>query len=145
MPAISKSALVPFSAEQMFKLVDDVPQYPKFLPWCGGAEELSRDADSVRASVVIAHSGINKTFTTLNRLQSGKMIEMQLVDGPFKHLHGFWRFETLSETACKVSLDLEYEFSSKLLGLAVGPVFSQIANTLVDAFVARAEHQYGRK
>jgi ribosome-associated toxin RatA of RatAB toxin-antitoxin module len=145
MPTISKSALVPFSAEQMFQLVDEVPRYPDFLPWCGGAEELSRDGDTVRASVAIAHSGINKRFTTLNRLQHGKMIEMQLVDGPFKHLHGFWRFEALSDTACKVSLDLEYEFSSKLLGLAVGPVFSQIANSLVDAFVARAEHQYGRK
>lgn len=143
MPTISKSALVPFSAAQMFALVDEVPEYPKFLPWCGGAEELSRDVDSVRASVTIAHSGINKSFTTLNRLQQDKMIEMQLVDGPFKHLHGFWRFEALSETACKVSLDLEYEFSSKLLGLAVGPVFNQIANSLVDAFVTRAEHLYG--
>jgi ribosome-associated toxin RatA of RatAB toxin-antitoxin module len=145
MPSISKSALVPFSAEKMFQLVDEVPRYPDFLPWCGGAEELSRDKDEVRASVAIAHSGINKRFTTLNRLQPGKMIEMQLVDGPFKHLHGFWRFEALSDTACKVSLHLEYEFSSKLLGLAVGPVFNQIANSLVDAFVARAEHQYGRK
>jgi ribosome-associated toxin RatA of RatAB toxin-antitoxin module len=124
--------------------VDEVPRYPDFLPWCGGARELSRDEDAVRASVDISHSGIKKSFTTLNRLQHHKMIEMQLVDGPFKHLHGFWRFETLSDTACKVSLDLEYEFSNKLLSLAVGPVFNQIANSLVDAFVARAEHLYGR-
>jgi ribosome-associated toxin RatA of RatAB toxin-antitoxin module len=67
------------------------------------------------------------------------MIEMRLVDGPFKHLQGFWRFDSLNDHACKVSLDLDYEFSSKLVALAIGPVFNQIANTLVDAFVVRAK------
>lgn len=142
MPSISKSALVPYTAAQMFDLVDRVSDYPEFLPWCGGAKELSRDEDEVKASVTIAHSGINKAFTTCNRLQKNKMIEMELINGPFKHLHGFWRFETLSEDACKVSLDLEYEFSSKLLGLAVGPVFSQIANSMVDSFCQRADRIY---
>lgn len=142
MPTISKSALVPYTAEQMFDLVDKVADYPDFLPWCGGAEELSRDNDEVKASVTISHSGINKAFTTCNRLQKNKMIEMELVNGPFKHLHGFWRFETLSDSACKVSLDLEYEFSSKLLGMAVGPVFNQIANSMVDSFCLRADKVY---
>lgn len=144
MPSISKSALVPYNAEQMYKLVDNVPDYPQFLPWCGGAEELSRNEDEVKASVMISHSGINKAFTTRNRLQKNKMIEMELVNGPFKHLHGFWRFEELSEQACKVSLDLEYEFSNRLLGLAVGPVFNQIANTMVDSFCQRADSVYGK-
>jgi ribosome-associated toxin RatA of RatAB toxin-antitoxin module len=76
-------------------------------------------------------------------LQPGKIIEVQLIDGPFKHLHGFWRFEPLGDNGCKVTLDMEYEFSSKLLGLAIGPVFTQIANTLVDAFCKRAESLYG--
>lgn len=143
MPAISKSALVPYSPEQMFQIVDDVNAYPQFLPWCGGAQVLERNADEVRASVEIAHSGIHKSFTTLNRLQKGKMIEMQLVDGPFKHLHGFWRFDALGEEGCKVSLDLDYEFSNKLLGLAIGKVFSQIADSLVESFCKRAEALYG--
>lgn len=143
MPNISKSALVPYTAAQMFDLVDKVSDYPEFLPWCGGAEELSRNEDEVNASVTISHSGINKAFSTRNRLQKNKMIEMELVNGPFKHLHGFWRFETLSDSACKVSLDLEYEFSSKLLGMAVGPVFSQIANSMVDSFCQRADKIYG--
>lgn len=143
MPNISKSALVPYTAAQMFDLVDKVSDYPEFLPWCGGSEELSRNEDEVNASVTISHSGINKAFTTCNRLQKNKMIEMELVNGPFKHLHGFWRFETLSDSACKVSLDLEYEFSSKLLGMAVGPVFNQIANSMVDSFCQRADKIYG--
>ena len=144
MPNISKSALVPYRAGQMYDLVDKVPAYPEFLPWCGGAEEISRTEDEVKATVVISHSGLNKAFTTCNRLQKNKMIEMELIDGPFKHLHGFWRFDALSEDACKVSLDLEYEFSNMLLSLAVGPVFNQIANSMVDSFCKRAEAVYGK-
>lgn len=144
MATISKSALVNFNAAQMFELVDNIKAYPEFLPWCGGAQELTRNEDEVRASVNIAHSGLNKSFTTRNLMQKNKMIEMSLVDGPFKHLHGFWRFDALADDACKVSLDLEYEFSSKLIGFALGPVFAQIANTLVDSFCQRAKTVYGK-
>jgi ribosome-associated toxin RatA of RatAB toxin-antitoxin module len=144
-PSISKSALVNYSAADMFALVNDVPAYQEFLPWCGGSEELSRIDDEVKASVVIAISGLNKAFTTLNRLQQNKMIEISLIDGPFKHLHGFWRFDALAEDACKISFDLEYEFSSRLLGMAVGPVFSQIANSMLDSFCQRAEDIYGKR
>jgi ribosome-associated toxin RatA of RatAB toxin-antitoxin module len=129
----------------MFDLVDDIPAYPEFLPWCAEAEEISRNDDEVTASLSLAYSGINKSFTTRNRMQGEKIIEMQLVEGPFKHLHGIWRFEPLGEAACKVMLDLEFEFSNKLVGMAVGPVFSQVANTLVDAFSKRAEDVYGKR
>lgn len=144
MTTISKSALVNYSPVEMFDIVDDVDAYPQFLPWCGSASVISRDKDEVKAMIEINHSGIRKTFTTLNHLQHGKMIEMELVNGPFKLLHGFWRFHQLGENACKVTLDLEYEFSNKLLGMAIGPVFSQIANTLVDAFCRRADALHGK-
>lgn len=145
MAVISKSALVSYSPVEMFNIVDDVDAYPQFLPWCSDAKVLSRDQDQVKAMVEINHSGIRKAFTTRNLLQSGKMIEIELVDGPFKHLHGYWRFEALAESACKVSLDLEYEFSNKLLSMAVGPVFSHIANSLVDAFCQRAAVLHGKR
>ncbi|WP_455206075.1 type II toxin-antitoxin system RatA family toxin [Kaarinaea lacus] len=145
MPIVSKNALVEYSAQEMFEIVDDVDKYVEFLPWCGASGVLSRNDDEVKATVEIAHSGIHKAFTTLNRVQKGKMIEVQLIDGPFKHLHGYWKFEPLGDQGCKVSLDLEYEFSSKLLGLAIGPVFNQIANTFVDSFCKRAEVLYGRR
>ena len=144
MPNISKSALVTHSASEMFALVDDVTSYKEFLPWCGGSEELSRVGDEVKASVMISHSGLNKTFTTLNRSQKNKMIEIKLVNGPFKHLYGFWRFDSLSEDACKISLDLEYEFSNMMLAIAIGPVFNHIANSMVDSFCQRAEAIYGK-
>lgn len=144
MPLINKSALVSYSAAGMFELVNDIEAYPQFLPWCRQSQVLSRDADLIRASIEIAYKSLNKTFTTQNRLQHNKMIEMRLVEGPFKHLEGFWRFEALDEAACKVSLDLEFEFSNRLVGLAMGPIFTQIANTLVDSFVKRANDVYGK-
>lgn len=144
MTTINKSALVPYSAVQMYDLVNDIPAYSQFLPWCRSAAILSQGVDEIRATIEIAHGSLNKAFTTRNRLQPGKMIEMRLEQGPFKHLQGFWRFDTLGEQACKVSLDLEFEFSNRLIGMALGPIFSQIANTLVDSFSKRAVDVYGK-
>jgi ribosome-associated toxin RatA of RatAB toxin-antitoxin module len=142
MPHVNKSALVPFSASQMYDLVADINAYQDFLPWCGHSEVLSRENDVVVGTVTIAKGGVNKSFTTENHQQKNKQIEVKLVDGPFKKLEGFWRFEPLKEDACKVSLELEYEFSSKILGMVVGPVFNQVANTMVDSFVKQARVAY---
>ncbi|MDX1334894.1 MAG: type II toxin-antitoxin system RatA family toxin [Gammaproteobacteria bacterium] len=142
MPTINRSALVPYEPEKLYALVDDIQSYPEFLPWCVEATELSRDDDEVVATIALAKGSLKKSFTTRNRLKHGKMIEMRLVDGPFKHLQGFWRFDALKSDACKVALDLDYEFSSKVVALAIGPVFNQVANTLVDAFVERAREIY---
>lgn len=142
MANVSRSALVPFSSEQMFALVDDVPAYTEFLPWCNKATEHTRTSNEVEASIQIAKGSINKAFRTRNVLQKPGQIEMQLIDGPFKHLHGFWRFHELKPGACKVSLDLDYEFSNPVIAMAVGPIFNQVANTLVDSFVQRARACY---
>ena len=143
MPIISKSALVPYAPSAMYALVNDIESYPKFLPWCRSARVARRSDDEVRATLELARGGIQKSFTTCNRLQKDKMIEMRLVEGPFRRLEGYWRFQRLDENACKVSLDLDFEFSSGLLSMAFGPVFHQIASTLVDAFCKRAVEVYG--
>jgi ribosome-associated toxin RatA of RatAB toxin-antitoxin module len=142
MTTVSRNALVPFTAEQMFLLVDDIDAYPQFLPWCKGSITHSREGDQVRASVDVSKAGFKQSFTTQNTNHVGKQIEMQLVDGPFKSLHGYWRFEALSDSASKVSLDIEFEFSSKVLSMTLGPVFAQICNTMVEAFVKRAREVY---
>lgn len=145
MPQVVKSALLEYSAAQMFDLVNDIAAYPEFLPWCSGSTIFKQDEHMVEASIEISHSGLNKAFSTRNTLVRNQSIQLQLLDGPFKSLDGLWRFEALKEDACKVSLDLRYEFSSKLLAFAVGPVFSKIANTLVDAFCERAKQVYGER
>lgn len=143
MTTISKSALVSYSPEKMFRLVDDIKAYSEFLPWCGKATEISRDEKNVEASIFISHSGLNKEFTTRNKNTAFDKIEMHLVNGPFKNLDGVWLFEPLGETACKVSLNLDFEFSSKIIGITLGPIFSKIANSIVDAFIKRADSVYG--
>ena len=144
MKTIHKHALIACSAERMYDLVNDIDSYEEFLPWCGSSKVLSADADSIRATIEIAHGGLRKSFTTRNYLQKYKMIEMRLESGPFRHLEGLWRFQALDEQACKVSLDLEFEFGNRLIGLALGPIFNTITNTLVDAFCTRAINIYGR-
>lgn len=143
MPLVRKSALVNYSAAQMYALVNDIESYPKFLPWCRSTRILAQDEDEIRATIEIAKGGLNKAFTTCNRLQPDKMIEIRLLDGPFHHLQGFWRFVALPESGCKVALDLEFEFSGLLMRMTVGPVFNQIADSLVDAFCKRAQQVYG--
>ena len=134
MASISKSALVPYTPAQMFVLVDDIDVYPRFLPWCRDAKVLSRSVDEVRATIVLSKGGVEKSFTTRNLIQKDKMIEMRLEEGPFKQL----------EDGCKISFDLEFEFASRMLDMVVGPVFSQIANSLVDSFHKRAMEMYDK-
>ena len=145
MQTISRSALMPYSASEMFSLVDDIVAYPEFLPWCCGTNEIVRDEDEVHASIEINKGALKKSFSTCNRMQQNKMIEMRLKEGPFKHLEGFWRFDQLGDEGCRVSFDLQFEFSNRLLGMTLGPIFSQIANNLVDAFNQRAHQIYGQR
>lgn len=143
MTTLSRSALVPYAPHEMYALVNEIERYPEFLPWCRSTQIHERTEDEVRATIDMAKGSMRKSFTTRNHMQNDKMIEIGLVDGPFSHLHGFWRFDQLGETACKVSLDIEFDFSNRLLGLAVGPMFGQIVASLVDAFVKRARDVYG--
>jgi ribosome-associated toxin RatA of RatAB toxin-antitoxin module len=145
MPVINRSALLPYSASQMYQLVNAVEDYPEFLPWCENSVILSQNEDEIHACLSLSAGGLRKSFTTCNRLQKDKMIEIRLVDGPFRQLEGFWRFTALSAEACKVNLDLEFEFSNKLIALAFGSVFNRIAETLVDAFSKRAREVYGER
>lgn len=143
MTTVSRSAMVPYSAQAMFELVDDVNAYQRFLPWVKSSRELYRDEDAVEATLVFSKGGFEKSFTTRNRRQPGKMIELRLIEGPFRHLQGYWQFRDLDDNACRVSLELEFEFASRLLGMAFGRVFTQVANTLVESFVQRAREVYG--
>ena len=144
MARVAKSVLVPYSAAQMFALVDATEHYPEFLPWCRAAEVERNDPGTVHATLHIDYHHIRQSFTTENTLTPPREIRMRLVRGPFRALEGDWTFTALGETACKVELRLDYEFSSRMLEKVVGPVFHYIADTLVEAFTRRAERVYGR-
>jgi ribosome-associated toxin RatA of RatAB toxin-antitoxin module len=127
----------------MHALVEDIAAYPEFLPWCSGTDIVSRDDHRTIATIKIDYRGLQQRFTTENSSDSVECIRMKLLSGPFRRLEGEWRFAGLGERACKVSLNLEYEFSGRLLEMALGPVFHFIADNMVDAFVLRAEKIYG--
>ena len=137
-----KSVLVPFSARQMFDLVDDVARYPEFLPWCGGSEVLAQTDAGKTARVDINYHGVRAHFTTDNANAPPESIVVTLRDGPFRHLHGEWVFRPLAPDACKVEFTIAYEFKTHVLETLVGPVFNHIANSFIDAFVRRAEATY---
>lgn len=141
---INRSALVPYSAADMFALVDDIDAYKEFLPWCSNSHVLVRDESGVRGEIELRKGKVRKSFITQNINQQDESITMQLVEGPFKHLEGVWLFQSLKADASKVMLELEYEFSNALLKMTVGPVFQQVADRLVDAFCQRANDIYGQ-
>ena len=143
MLSVRRSVLVPYGAAAMFDLVDRVELYPEFLPWCGGASILATRDGGKTARLDIDFHGVRTHFTTDNANTPPALIVVTLTDGPFRHLHGEWRFRALAEEACKVEFELAYEFATHLLERAVGPVFAHIANTFIDAFVRRAEACYG--
>ncbi|HMA32094.1 MAG TPA: type II toxin-antitoxin system RatA family toxin [Casimicrobiaceae bacterium] len=139
MQRVSKTVLVPYAAERMFELVDGIELYPQFLPWCAGVQVLDHGGDRKTARIEIDYHGVRAHFTTDNLNTPPQSIVVTLKDGPFRHLHGEWRFRALSEHGCKVEFELAYEFTTHVLERVVGPVFSHIANTFVDAFVKRAD------
>lgn len=142
MADVYKTVLVPHSAERMFQLVDEAERYPEFLPWCGGVDLKWRDEGITSATLHIDYHGLKQNFTTENAKEFPTLMDIRLVDGPFRHLEGVWRFIPLAADACKIEFRLHYEFASPLLEKIIAPVFSHIANTFVDAFVERAERIY---
>lgn len=143
MKTVKRQALLPYSAQQMFELVNDVEKYPEFLPNCVGATEIERTETEVVASLAVAKGGFEKTFTTKNTNNPYDSIDMKLVDGPFKYLDGRWEFTSLDEKACKIELVVNFEFSNILTSMAFSSVFNHLAESFVEAFSKRAAEVYG--
>lgn len=142
MTKVERATFAPFSATQMFALVNDVEAYPDFLPWCETATILSDEPTRMQARLTVNKGRFRYSFTTANRIDPGRTIELGLVDGPFRKLHGTWRFED-ADGGCMVHFQIEFEFTNRLLGTALNAVFKPIADSLVDAFKRRAFVVYG--
>jgi len=143
MPVISRSALVMHSVEEMYQLINDILAYPSFIPDCGDSKIISQNGNTITAALLVSKGGVKKWFTTQNTLVDNQQIILNLVDGPFNKLIGSWTLKSLSDQACKISLDLDYEFSNKIFDLAFGRVFNHLTNSMVQAFTERAKEVYG--
>ena len=144
MPNVNRSAFVRHTPEQMFELVNDFERYPEFLPGCRRARVVEQGDDYLVGRMTLAKGGVEQSVTTRNDLERPERIDLSLVDGPFKRLSGCWYFRAMGEDACKIELEMSFEFSNRLLGMAFGRLFQQVAGQLVDAFTRRADQIYGR-
>lgn len=145
MTSISKSAVVTYSADRMYELVNDVEAYPSFLPWCTESSILNRGEDYMTASISLAKGKIKQSFTTRNTMVPGRRIEVSLLKGPFKHLEGYWLFEPRDEHSCHIYIKMNFEFKNKLVKLALEKIFSHIINSLIESFTERADQVYGNE
>jgi ribosome-associated toxin RatA of RatAB toxin-antitoxin module len=142
---IKRSALLPYTAKEMFELVDAIEHYPTFLPWCTASQIISRKDNEVEATLELSWSGMHKSFTTKNTLIPYERIDINLIQGPFKHLEGIWTFTPMGDHGCKVNLELDFELVGHFLDVIFQPIFSHIANSLVDLFTKRAVEVYGQR
>jgi len=143
MTTITRSALVMHTAEQMFDLVNDVRRYPEFLQGCRATEVLGEGDDFIEARLTISKAGLQQSFSTRNELVRPERMDMTLLDGPFSRFSGTWRFQKLSDEACKVSLDMDFEMGNFITGAAMSALFKQVAGMMVDSCVKRANEIYG--
>ena len=141
MHTIKKTAIVFHSQIEMFNLVDQIENYPSFLPWCGSTQVIHRDSEITRATIEINFKGIKQSFTTENIKKSDQLMQIRLIDGPFKHLSGSWMFNKLDANSCQIELTLEYQFNNVLLETLISPVFNIIANTFIDEFIKEANRR----
>jgi len=140
---VQRSAIVPYTPEQMYALVVDVERYPEFLPWCNGAAVLERDATGVTASLSLSRGPAHGRFTTRNAFEPPNQVTMHLVDGPFESLEGQWRFQRIGDAGSRVSLDLSFRMKHAFAGLLLGRAFEKSCDQLVDSFCRRAAQVYG--
>jgi ribosome-associated toxin RatA of RatAB toxin-antitoxin module len=143
MKRVSRSAIVQHSAAELYAVVEDIESYPRFLPWCVGAEVKNRTPGSTLAKLTVGMRGVKQSFTTQNENRAPEAIDMKLVEGPFRRFAAGWRFQPLGERACKVDFSMEFEFSSRALAALLRPLFEKIADSMVDAFTRRADEIHG--
>jgi len=142
---VKRTALVPYRASEMFELVDDVDAYSEFLPWCNHSAVLTRTANTVDATLELHKGAVSKSFTTRNTQRKNEAIDIELLGGPFRHLQGGWQFKSLGDEGCKVTLELEFEFESRVVDMVFGTFFEDTCSSLVDAFTGRAVDVYGAR
>ena len=143
MQVVERSALVTYTAAQMFALVNDIARYPEFLPWCAAARVEDVSATERIATLKVARGVLQTEFTTRNTLRQDAQIDMNLMHGPFRDLKGEWRFEPIGTRGSRVHFRVEFEFKNRVTATAFNAVFEALCGTIIDAFVLHAQKTYG--
>ncbi|MDX1519135.1 MAG: type II toxin-antitoxin system RatA family toxin [Gammaproteobacteria bacterium] len=139
---IRKTATLPYTSGQMYTLVNDIESYPEFLPWCSEAQVHERYDDRLKASLTLKAGKLEHTLMTENSMEEDRLIQVRLIEGPFKHLTGSWHFRDQDDSRCHITLEMQFEFKNRILKMALNKTFNKIVNSLVDAFSQRARELY---
>lgn len=145
MPKVVRSLLVPFSSTQMYELINNVAAYPEFLPWCKSAVIHSSAATALHATLCIGKGLLSQSISTKNTMIPNEQIAMEYQAGPFKNCTGGWQFISVAPDKCQVEFTMQYEFTNMFHAMTLEPVFTPLANTLIDAFYKRAQELYGNQ
>ncbi len=138
MHSFEETRVLPCSAIDMYDAVMDIEAYPQFLPWVADATILTRNEDELSAELVAELAGVRHSFKTVDRFMPGKLVEIRLLDGPFRFLESLWSFEQLGESSCRVHFSIEFEFKNMMLDMVASPIFSSACKSMVHAFEKRA-------
>ena len=141
---INRSALLPYSARQLFDLVSEISAYPDYIPGCTGAKLLGQWERGVEAELTVSALGVKQSFATRNTVIDGQEIRMELLNGPLQHLVGRWLFKSLSDSACKIELNLVFETTGSLKKIAAKQLVERTSTTVVDALIQKAHELFGR-
>lgn len=143
MRQVDRTALVPYTPEQMFALVADIERYPEFVPWVVAAKILKREENGIIGQLEMERAGVREKFTTRNVLERPNRMSLALVEGPFRLLDGLWTFDALGDRGAKIRLTIRFEFANPLTAMLLSRAFEKSCADMVDAFVLRARSVYG--
>ena len=142
---VQRSATLPYTTAQMYRLVNDVESYPEFVPWCTRSELILKTDQVIEATLHFSKGALGAAMTTRNELVQDRSVTMNLVKGPFRHLKGVWQFHELDEHLCRVELEITFAFSSRMYAFTLGPIFHSLANRMITVFRQRAEDTYEKR
>ncbi|MDE1147770.1 MAG: type II toxin-antitoxin system RatA family toxin [Azospirillaceae bacterium] len=143
MPTHAEKRVLPYTPEQLFRLVAEVEKYPEFLPWAVAARIRRREGNVIWADLVIGFKMVREKFTSKVTLdEPGLRIDVEYTDGPFHHLNNHWIFEPHPE-GCLIDFYVDFEFRNLILQKIIGALFGEAVRRMVAAFEARAHQLYG--
>jgi len=142
---ISREIIVNYTPDEMYNLVSDFPQYKNFLPWCANSRVLSSGTNYIVGRIDISYMIVKIHYTTKNTSYNKDKIEMQLVDGPFKNMHGYWEFIPHLDSGCKLRFKLVYQFENFIVEKVIGKVFNMVISSIIDSFMLEAAKRYGKR
>jgi coenzyme Q-binding protein COQ10 len=146
MPTHAEQRVLPYSQEELYKLIADVESYPDFLPWCVACRITSREEDVILADLVIGYKMVREKFSSRVTLDPYNKVHVEYLSGPMKYLSNYWRFIPEEDgRSCKIDFFVDFEFKNPLLQKTINIFFHEAVKRMVNAFESRAIALYGAR